>query len=146
MAICSKCKAEIQSDANFCPSCGQAIQQTTEEDMKVFRGLSIVSYLGILILIPLLTGRYKDSAFLKHHTNQGAVLLISAIIMYIGCFILSTILMPLAGRGNILMVLISFMTFLPSLALLIFIIIGIVNAANGETKNLPIIGRLKVIK
>jgi uncharacterized membrane protein len=86
-------------------------------------GMAIVAY--ILFFIPLLT-EAKNDPFVKYHVKQGLILFISWIIAVVISMvpILGWLLAPLL-----------------SLIILIFLIIGIINAAKGEEKQLPIIGQ-----
>ena len=89
----------------------------------------ILSYLGILWLVGLLAGKTE---FTKFHANQGLVLFIAGVIIgaasaipFVGWFVIA----PLG-----------------SIATLVFAIMGIVNAAKGEMKPLPVIGKFQIIK
>lgn len=98
-------------------------------DIENSKILSLFSYLGILFLIPLLA--CKDSKFAKFHVNQGIILFIAGLIMgVIACI-------PLIGW---------IIGGLWSIVDLIFVIIGIVNAVTGKAKELPIIGKFRIIK
>ncbi len=86
--------------------------------------MAILSYLGILVIIPLLVA--KDDDFVLYHSKQGLVLLIAGVIgMFVGA-------VPIIGW-----LLAPFIT----LAWLIFIILGIMNVLRNEKKELPIIGK-----
>lgn len=102
----------------------------TKEDVEKNKVMGILAYLGILVLVPLLSA--KDSPFAQYHANQGLVLLIAGVIVgaasafpIIGWFIVAPI-------GSIL--------------LFILAIMGIINAANGEMKPLPLIGQYTILK
>lgn len=102
----------------------------TKEDIEKNKIMGVLAYLGILVLVPLLSA--KDSPFAQYHANQGLVLLIAGLIVgaasafpIIGWFIVGPI-------GGIL--------------LFILAIMGIINAANGEMKPLPLIGQYTIIK
>ncbi len=83
--------------------------------------MAILCYLGILVLIPLLTSHKKDP-FVKFHIKQGLVFLIAGVIVgAISWF-------PVFGWAA-------------GILLFILFIIGIVNAATGKQKELPIIGQ-----
>jgi uncharacterized membrane protein len=97
---------------------------------KIF---AVLAYLGILFLVPLLAA--KESPFARYHTNQGVVLFLSAIICSIGGMILSFI--PFVG---------CLATPTVMIAILVFVVLGIINAAKGECKPLPLIGQFKLIK
>lgn len=97
-------------------------------DVQANKTMAIIAY--IIFLIPLLAA--KDSAFARYHTNQGLVLLITVIAanVILGIIpIIGWLLLPLVN-----------------LALFVLMILGIVNAANGEAKPLPIIGGISLIK
>jgi len=97
---------------------------------KVF---AVLAYLGILFLVPLLAA--KESRFARYHTNQGVVLFLAAIGLWIGGFILSFI--PFVGCVVLPAVMIG---------ILVLMIMGIINAAGGKCKPLPVIGQFKLIK
>ncbi len=86
--------------------------------------MALLSYLGILVLIPLLAA--KEDKFAQYHAKQGLVLLIAGVIgMFIG-------VIPVIGW-----MLAPFIT----LAWLVFAILGIVNVVGNKEKKLPIIGQ-----
>ena len=87
--------------------------------------LAIISYIGILCLIPILM-KDKDG-FVKFHAKQGLVLFIAEIITWI---IFAALPYQLWFLYNLL-----------ALLWVILSIIGIINAVKGEQKSLPIIGK-----
>lgn len=101
---------------------------------------SILSYIGILWLIPLLVE--KNDKVVRFHVNQGIVLFIFDIIGSIAVGILSAIF--------VFIPVISFLgvVIAPLFGILCFVlmIIGIVNAANKSEKPLPIIGKFQILK
>ena len=84
----------------------------------------ILSYFGILFLIPLLI--CKDSRFAQFHAKQGLVLFIAEAIV----FMIS--LIPFIGW------LIGFVCWI---ACLVLSVMGIINVVNGRQILLPIIGK-----
>ena len=87
-------------------------------------GMAIVAY--IIFFIPLLT-EAKDDPFVKYHVKQGLVLFIFAVVAW---FISGII--PVIGW--------YILSPLSNLAIIIFMVMGIINAANGVEKPLPLIG------
>jgi uncharacterized membrane protein len=85
--------------------------------------MAVLSYLGILIIIPFIT-EAKNDPFVKFHMRQGFVLIISWVV----AFILGMV--PIIGL----------LATLLDLLLFILMIIGIVNAVGGKMKQLPVIG------
>ncbi|MFH0857509.1 MAG: DUF4870 domain-containing protein [Candidatus Magasanikbacteria bacterium] len=103
----------------------QSPQNGDPKDAEKNRGMAVVAY--ILFFIPLLTDA-KDSPFVKFHVKQSLVLLIFGI----GGWVISSFLM---------IILIGFVLyFFVSIAVLVLFIMGIINALNGEMKELPYIG------
>ena len=166
MAFCGNCGIETDDGVRFCPSCGTEIgtapaEKTTQaeqntgyapssvpgapkhadtRDAQDNRTMAILAY--ILFFIPLLTGVYKTSPFAKFHTNQGTVLFIAALIWSIAYSILSSILVFIPIIGWLLMLALSLTGFVFP----VFCIIGIINAANGVIKPLPLMGNFEIIK
>jgi uncharacterized membrane protein len=89
-------------------------------------GMAIISYLGILVIVPLLTDA-KNDPFVKFHIKQGLVLLIG---FFIAGFIAAV---PVLGW---------ILSPLLWLACLVLMIVGIMNAAAGKQTELPVIGHL----
>jgi uncharacterized membrane protein len=107
------------------------------EDNKV---MAFLSYLGILFLVPLLAA--PNSKFARFHVNQGIVLAITEIAYSIVYSILTMILSMIPVLGGILI-------FILSLLWIVFgvlAILGIINAVNGKAKELPVIGKFKILK
>jgi uncharacterized membrane protein len=93
------------------------------DDVEKAKGTAWLSYIGILWLIPLLT--MKDNTFAKFHVKQGIVLAIYAV----GVSIVGSII-PFVGWFVILPV--------GSILVLIFAIMGIINAAQGKWWKCPL--------
>ena len=176
MAFCPNCGSKLEGDLKFCPNCGSPLQNppaapqppvqdayqaavqeappavevppapvqdftqkaanlnNTPDTTSSFSGtdissnkvMAILSYIGILVLIPLLAA--KDSPFARYHANQGLVLLVFHIIFLI------------LGK------LWAFLGWIGGILWFILAIIGIINAAKGLAKELPIIGKFRLIK
>jgi len=96
-----------------------------QKDIEENKAITFLSYLGILALVPLLAK--KESKFAQFHAKQGLVLAVavavgvwvSGIIPFLGWFIMA----PVISIGGI-----------------VLMIMGLINVANGEMKELPVIG------
>lgn len=163
MAYCSKCGAQIADNAAFCPSCGastgsaqsnpydfsekvSALNDTPDttweydpQDIAANKGVSVLAYLSWLVIIPLLVA--KDSKFARFHCNQGLVLAIIEICWTVAHGVISGILSVFTPLRFV-----SAILSLVSIGFLVLAIIGIVNVANGKAKELPIIGKIRIIK
>ncbi len=172
MAFCTNCGAKIDNSAKFCPECGATVSaakndkepweeekkdlgtriseindtpDTTDEfdpnDVSDNKVMAILSYFSILVLIPLFAA--KDSKFARFHANQGLVLFISEIIWSAADGVIVGIIRAISySLGDMVSSILS----LVNLLFLILMIIGIVNAAKGRAKELPIIGKFKILK
>ena len=122
-------------------------------DAEANKGMAILAY--ILFFVPLIAGAHKNSPFVKFHTNQGTVLFIASAIYGVLEMIVSAVLgaiflsaTTLSGLGaglgvyGILTTILGILWLIP----LVLVIMGIVNAATGKTKPLPVIGKFTIIK
>jgi uncharacterized membrane protein len=103
------------------------------EKNKIF---AVLAYVGLLFLVPLLAA--PQSKFARYHTNQGVVLFLATLVLSAASFILT--LIPVIGCVAM---------FVPMgifVGALILMILGIINAASGQCKPLPIIGHYQLIK
>ena len=72
-----------------------------QQDIESNKIMAVLSYLGILWLIPMLAA--KESKFAQYHVNQGIILTIAGIAVSVACFIiawipiLGWIIAPIAG-------------------------------------------------
>lgn len=163
MAVCKTCGAEIKDGEKHCSFCGASnsfmdsmknitdnefddfINQlkntpdttdTTNEfaarDIENNKGLAILAYFGWLVFIPICFA--KESKFARFHANQGLILFISGIILGIVAGIATTI--PFVG---------DIISGIMSLCIIIEAVIGIINAGNGKAKELPFIGKYKIL-
>lgn len=165
MVYCGKCGAQISEDVKFCPSCGAEISvpekqtdaqvqfeesyfnktvdstsQFEKNDIEQNKVMGILAYIGILVLVPIFAA--PKSKFARFHANQGLVLLISEILYTVAYNILSVILYSIYWRLGFIVSLIG----LFGIAFFVLAIMGIINAASGKAKELPIIGKFKVLK
>ncbi len=89
--------------------------------------MALLAY--IIFLIPLFAA--KDSKFARFHTNQGLVLFLAGIIASVVAVI------PVIGW---------IVSSIAALAITVLAVIGILNALNGRAKELPVIGKFKILK
>jgi len=173
MAFCAKCGTQVTDDAKFCPNCGatvnvapgqsarevydevrarvketaQKVRENTldhstafsAEDAKQNLWMAILCYLGILVLVPIFV--VKDSPFVRFHANQGLALLLVEVVLSVLERIVDLVFgffWPLELIGGIVV-------GVAGLACFIWMILGIVGAAKGEAKELPVIGKIHIL-
>jgi len=99
-----------------------------------------LAYFGPLCFIPMFAA--KGSKFARFHANQGLTLFIACVAWSIVYSILNWIILAISWR----LYFISSIIGLLSLVFLLLAVIGIINAANGKAKELPVIGKFKFLK
>ena len=103
------------------------------------KGMAALSYIGVLVLIPLFAR--SGSRFARFHINQGLVLMFAELIVNVGYRVISAMYhrTNLNAIALILYLICAFVFFILS-------IIGIVHAAKGQYKKLPILGGIDILK
>lgn len=171
MAFCPSCGSKLDDGTKFCPSCGAAqaadtyntnttgntyanqtqginITDTTSSydkaDIEKNKVLCAVSYISILFFLPLVA--CPESRFGKFHANQALILLIASAILSVAGGIVTQVwwVLPFIPDfiKNITGSLLSFIFWAAPTAGMIF---GIVNAAQGKARELPLIGKFNLI-
>lgn len=165
MAFCKNCGAPLEDGAKFCPNCGATAEEKTADtektsesapktepapdpkDLENNKAMAILAYIGWLVLIPIFAA--KESPYARFHANQGLVLTIFATgggvaLQVLNAIVsaLSVFLHPLAILATIIGILSSAVAVL----FVVFMVLGIVNAAKGEMKELPFIGKIRILK
>ena len=87
--------------------------------------MAVLAYIGPLVIISYLTA--KDDMFVKFHIKQGLVLFVAEIVLW---FVGMTMFYSLWMILNLI-----------NLGLLVFSILGIINAVQGQEKELPLVGQ-----
>ena len=111
-----------------------------QEDIQNNKVMSILAYIGPLVLVTIFAA--KDSKSARFNANQGLVLLILEAAGSITFGIISAILSKL-----------PFIRWIPDtlgwlwgVACAVLAVFGIVNAARGFVKELPVAGKFKILK
>ena len=98
--------------------------------------MCILSYLGILALIPYLQN--KQDVFIQFHAKQG----LNIAIVFVGVFFAIGILSVIPGI-NLLCPLLYVLAFTGELA---YTVMGILSSTKGEMKLLPLMEKVQIIK
>lgn len=127
-------------------------------DIQSVKGVTVACYFWILFWLPIAAN--GNSRYGRFHANQALIMLIASAILGVASFILQTIINLIFrseityfgigtgvyqtnGFGLFLSGLIGFILALPSLG---WLILGIINTVNCRAKELPIIGKFRLIK
>ena len=107
-----------------------------KQDADQNKVMGILAYIGPLVFVPMFAA--KESKWARFHANQGLVLFILEAAISITSSILGRI--PYIGW------LLSLVLWLADIAVVVLAVLGIVSAAKGQAKELPIIGGFKILK
>lgn len=107
----------------------------SRQDIESNKGMAVLSYFSILVLVPIFTAR--NSPFARFHANQGLILFVIEAILWIISMVLGWI--PIIGW------LLSIVIWVLQLGLLALSILGIVNAIQGQAKELPVLGGIRIL-
>ena len=172
MAFCRNCGAKLDDDAKSCLNCGAAVnagsggsfnekaQETIHnitdtpdmsDDFSSFeredgKAMGILAYIGILVLLPLFLE--KNNRFVRFHVNQGLMLFIIECAYSFVCIIINTVLRVLFAWSPLVVVYVAVRIVLSVLSLVFLAasVMGIINVARGKAKELPIIGKFRILK
>ncbi len=123
-------------------------EEPADPDVQRNKGVSILGYL--VFFVPLIAAPH--SKFARFHANQGLLLFITWCVAVAGIVILHVTWVVVSPHAEIMILwlLLGFICNVVPIALvvapLVWTLMGIVNAANGEVKELPLIGYWKLIK
>ena len=160
MAFCSKCGKQIPDGQTLCDQCAaeqnsgnsspQAGREETDRfdagDIQNNKAMAVLSYIGIFVLIPVFAA--KNSPYARYHANQGLLLLLAGVIwgMFYSivavCLTILSLFIPFLWMISFAVISILGILSLVFLALAIY---GIVNAATGKAKPLPVLGRFSLL-
>ena len=112
--------------------------------------MAVLSYFSILVLVPIFAG--KKSRYASYHANQGFVLFLLLIAWNLLRGILSTVTVAIMALNKAwaAMTYVSTVSMVFGLIGTIFCVVlaifGIINCCKGRMKELPIIGKIKILK
>ena len=117
---------------------GPAVSSQVDSDKL----LSALSYVGLLVLVPLILNQEKKDEFIKYHTKQGLVLagigLLTVAFRWMvpsGAFFYYGI-----GAGYLLWAFVGLLLTAVQFAIFVLAVIGIMHAVQNEKKPLPLVG------
>ncbi len=165
MAFCAKCGTQTKENERFCPKCGSPVagasrqgetsQQTgdqsgyhqqrdavNQQDVQQNKVMAVLAYCFCLWFIPLVAA--KDSRFARFHAGQGLNIFILWLIEIVVYAIINAIAWATFSWGAIWGVSIIFTII--SILIAVLEIIGIVNAVKGEMKEVPVVGKWRILK
>ncbi len=162
MEVCRKCGSKIWPGVRSCPACGAAtgfsdkqpaqgekpgsggmagsLDRFDSADIAQNRAMAVFAYLGILVIFPLFMA--KGSRFARYHAGQGLALLLASAAYSIAYSVLTGLLLSVSWEFYFVLRLIR----LAGLAFPALAVLGIMNAINGKAAELPVIGKIRLLR
>jgi len=174
MPFCGKCGSEVENGAKFCPNCGEKMGNETDKENVVVIGedfadkarkaaekfndtkdttteydqndifanktMAIISYIWFLCLIPLLSK--NESPYAQFHARQGFNLLLLRVCKSVILGILDSV--ATLSSVPLFSMITGACGRLLDILFIILMVIGIINAAKGKAKELPVIGKYDI--
>lgn len=134
---------QTSNNQNATPEQPNATHQTSSEpvvnsSMDNKKLFAIIGYiLPILFFLPLIDDKLKTDVSARFHANQQLVLLIASLLLH---FVVSSVL------GIVLGPLMFLLGNAINLVIIVFVVMGVLNVINGADKELPVIGKFRLIK
>jgi len=124
-----------QSTAPVAESAKESEPVAGMDNKKLYGILGYI--IPILFFLPLIDEKLKTDVSARFHANQQLILLIAAFALH---FVVSNVLYMVLGP------LVFMLSSLVNLVVLVFIVLGVLNVAKGFDKELPIIGKFRILK
>lgn len=107
------------------------------QDNSQYQTYAILGYiLPFLFFLPLLDDKTKNVPYVRFHANQQLILLVLILAVYVLHSFLFSVLMMLG----------YYLAQLLNLVILALIVVGAFNAYNGKMKELPVVGKFRILK
>lgn len=109
--------------------------QFTNRDKEKNRGVSVLAYIPLLFLVPMLTA--QDSPYARFHANQGMVLFICAFALWVvGRIFAFLTWIPVLG------VIIKVIFLILELTMFAAFIYGLLTSSKGKAMKIPFLGNI----
>ena len=117
-----------------------SMDERDNRDSRNEKLLSAMAYLGILVVVPFFME--KKTQFVRFHLGQGVTLFAAEILYGIIYQLLVVMVLMVSWRLYLIVRIAGYVAFVfPVLAL-----IGIINVLNGQEKELPVIGKIRLFR
>ena len=111
------------------------VEHKTTNDVDDHKLFAIIGYiLPFLFFVPMVQDTSKNNTFARFHANQQLTLLV----VCVGLYILAQVIFSVSYM---------LMIFIPllNIGILVLAIMGIIHAAQGEMKELPLVGKFNFL-
>ncbi|MBR4179006.1 MAG: hypothetical protein IKR57_06650 [Bacilli bacterium] len=118
----------------------------TAQDKKKNKTFALLCYLPLVVFYIIFTGKYKNSKYLSFHANQG----LNVTLFYIAAFAIASLLKILFKRDsyirNDVPGWVGFICYVLYCCAFLLTLFGIINTTNESSKEMPLIGKYRILK
>ncbi len=170
MVFCARCGRKLSDGTKFCPGCGASVQEQSRqtstsshtqsqqpqsweqlsqakdlsgefqvEDIEQNKLLAVLSYFSLLVILPIFLA--KESKYARFHANQGLILMIVTMGWQFASSMLSLAFSRFWWQMRFILPFIGIVYIL----LLVLFVMGVANALSGKAKELPLIGKFRIL-
>lgn len=118
----------------------------TKEEINKYKTKALLCYIPFVVFYYLFAGKTKESKYLLFHCNQGLIITIVWLITFIVNGLSKAIYDGRDFVTNSMPVLISIFIYILYCISCILSIFGIVHTFNGKSKELLLLGKIKLLK
>lgn len=111
-----------------------------KNDGKDEKVMAAMAYIGFLVFVPFLME--KKTQFVRFHLGQGITLFATEIVYSVVYRLLAALILTVSWQLFIIVRMLGYVAFVFP----VFMVIGIINAVNGQEKELPVIGKIRLIR
>lgn len=135
----------IESVENFVNTTDHENDYENEDKVK-HKTEAIISYIPFVPLYFIFSAKHKGSKYLTFHVNQGVLVTFAWILSIIISLLLSSLFKRDSMIINDIPGWVSFISYLLYSASFLLTLFGAINTVNDSSKELPLIGKIKIIK
>ena len=135
----------ISAVENFINTTDTANEYTVQ-DKKKNKTSALLCYLPFVVFYIIITGKYKNSKYLSFHANQG----LNVTLFYVAAFAISNLLQILFKRDSLIKNdipgWVGFICYILYCCAFLLTLFGIIHTTNESSKELPLIGKFRILK
>lgn len=118
-----------------------------QDEMLKYKTDAVIAYIPFISFYYLITSKQKKSDYLKFHINQGLNLTILFVVVFFISKVLCSLFAVDGGLGREFVPgIIEFICYVLYVTVVFLVGFGIINTTNGQSKELPLIGKYRLIK
>ena len=117
-----------------------------EQEILKYKTSALLGYIPIVCLFFLIIGKYKESNYMKFHLNQALLITIGYAIVSVASTILGWLFASNTMLKDSVPGWVSFISYVAYCICFFAMMYGIITTYNNSSKELPIVGKIKLLK